>query len=307
MRRLSRGRIARRGGKLTLQSPILWAVAVLGLWLGARGGPAPVQAAPGEKDRFDVVVIDPGHGGEDRGARGTGGLEEKDLVLDVSQRLARRLRASGLRVMMTRDEDVFVPLEVRTSMANDARSDLFISIHANSAAGDAPRGFETFFASLEGSDEEARRVAERENGAFPGLAFSQESIDPLVGLLGDMMVSEHMAESSEFSKLVQGELASIPGTSRRGVKQAPFVVLMGVQMPASLVEIGFLSNPADEKLLRSARHREEIAEAVAQAVILFGKRYDARRGRGDLSQLWDVQPLIADGEFSDATRWKKKR
>jgi len=279
---------------------------VLGLWLGAGSAPAPVQAAPGEKDRFDVVVIDPGHGGEDQGARGAGGVEEKDLVLDVSQRLARRLRASGLSVMMTRNQDVFVPLEVRTSMANDARSDLFISIHANSAAGDAPRGFETFFASLEETDDEARQVAERENGAFRSLKVSQESLDPLVGLLGDMMVSEHMAESSEFAKLVQSELAAIPGTSRRGVKQAPFVVLMGVQMPASLVEIGFLSNPEDEKLLRSSRHREEIAEAVAQAVILFGKRYDARRGRGDSSQLWDGQPWIANGEFSDATRWKKK-
>ena len=289
-----------------MQSRIRWVVALLGFWLGAGGQPASVQAAPGEKDRFDVVVIDPGHGGEDRGASGAGGLEEKRLVLDVSQRLARRLRASGLRVMTTRNEDVFVPLEVRTSMANDARSDLFISIHANSARGDAPRGFETFFASLEGSDDEARQVAERENGAFRRSQVSHESLDPLVGVLGDMMVSEHMAESSEFSKLVQGELASIPGTSRRGVKQAPFVVLMGVQMPASLVEIGFLSNHEDEQLLGSAGHREAIAQAVAQAVILFGKRYDARRGRGDSSQLRDVQPPIAEGELSDATRWKKK-
>ena len=265
------------------------------------------RSASGEGDRFDTVVIDPGHGGDDRGALGTRGLEEKTLVLDVSRRLARRLRASGLEVILTRDDDVFVPLEVRTSLANDARSDLFVSVHANSALEEAPRGFETFFVSLEGTDEEARQVAQRENGAFRASGPGQAALDPLVGLLGDMMVSEHVTESSEFSKMVQEELSSIPGTARRGVKQAPFVVLMGVQMPASLIEIGFLSNREDEASLRLTAHREAIAEAVAQAVIRFGKRYDARRGRGDSSKAGDTRSRFADGELSHATRWKRKR
>ena len=254
----------------------------LALALGWALWPGSVCAAAegGESDRFDTVVIDPGHGGEDRGALGGGGLAEKDLVLDVSRRLARRLRASGLMVLLTRDEDVFVPLEMRTSLANDARSDLFVSVHANSALDEDPSGVETFFVSLQSSDEEARQVADRENGAFQAPGSQVAAMDPLVGLLGDMMVSEHLTDSSDFSKMVQDELASIPGGGHRGVKQAPFVVLLGVQMPASLIEIGFLSNPRDEKALTSNAHREAIAAAMSRAVLRFGKRYDARRGQG---------------------------
>ena len=252
----------------------------LALGLGLWAASVCAAAEAGESDRFDTVVIDPGHGGEDRGAIGAGGLAEKNLVLDVSRRLARRLRASGLTVLLTRNEDVFVPLEMRTSLANDARSDLFVSVHANSALDEDPSGVETFFVSLRSSDEEARQVADRENGAFQASGSQVAALDPLVGLLGDMMVSEHLTDSSDFSKMVQDELASIPGGGHRGVKQAPFVVLLGVQMPASLIEIGFLSNPRDEKALSSDAHREAIAAAMTRAVLRFGKRYDARRGQG---------------------------
>jgi N-acetylmuramoyl-L-alanine amidase len=239
---------------------------------------AAVAAAEGARDRFDAVVIDAGHGGEDEGARGTRGLVEKDVVLDVTKRLAKRLEAAGIRVVMTRKDDTFVPLEVRTSVANDAHGDLFISIHANSARSAKPRGIETYFVSLSSSDDAADRVAARENESFGEQGRVPSSDDPFMALLGDMLVTEHVIESSEFAKLVQGELSLLDGKGSRGVKQAPFVVLMGVQMPASLIEIGFLSNQDEEKALERAAYRDKVADAVSRAVIEFGKRYDGRRG-----------------------------
>lgn len=230
-------------------------------------------------DRFDVVVIDAGHGGEDRGARGPGGLTEKALVLDVSKRLAERLRGRGLRVVLTREEDRTLSLEQRTSIANDARADLFLSIHANSARTRSAQGVEIYFVSLEASDEQARRVAERENESFRG-AGPPASVgpDPLLDILSDLIATEHLRDSSEFARIAEGTLSALDAASSRGVKQAPFVVLMGVQMPASLVEIGFLSNADEERALRSGARRDKIARALARAVIEFGRRYDARRG-----------------------------
>lgn len=241
-------------------------------------GVAANSDAPRERDRFDVVVIDAGHGGQDDGATGPKGLAEKDLVLDVSKRLSERLRANGLRVVLTRDDDTFVPLEERTSVANDARADLFVSIHANSAHSEKPRGIETYFVSLESSDDEASRLAERENEAFGEDGRVPGADDPLMALLGDMIATEHVVESSHFAKLVQSELAEVDESGSRGVKQAPFVVLMGVQMPASLIEIGFLSNPSDEQALSGEKHRAQLVEAMSRAVTAFGKRYDAKRG-----------------------------
>lgn len=238
-----------------------------------------IGAAEVEQDRFDVVVIDAGHGGEDEGARGPRGLTEKELVLDVARQLASRLEAQGLRVVLTRKDDRFVPLEQRTAIANDARADLFVSIHANAARSARVRGIETYFLSLEASDDAARQVARRENDAFqrvklPGLGEG----DPLLSILGDLMATEHLRESNEFARLAQGELATLDGRPSRGVKQAPFVVLMGLQMPASLVEIGFVTNQEEGQALRGAARRAEIARALTRAVLEFGRRYDARRG-----------------------------
>ncbi len=244
--------------------------------------PQPTVASPPQRSAalnpFDQVVIDAGHGGRDEGAVGPAGLKEKDLVLDISNRLARRLRERGLGVVLTRQEDVFVPLEERTSRANDARADLFISIHANAAHSRKPRGVETYFVSLEASDASARQVAERENQALGRGGAASPGTDPLLALLGDLIATEHMEESNAFAKLAQQELSRISALPSRGVRQAPFVVLMGVQMPATLVEIGFLSNREDAHALGRAEHRDSIAEALAHAVMAFGKRYDARRG-----------------------------
>lgn len=248
----------------------------LALAAAAESSRAP---APGSAGRFDTVVIDAGHGGDDHGARGAGGLLEKQLVLELARQLAERLRESELRVVMTREDDSFVPLERRTAIANDARGDLFVSIHANAAEDHRVRGIETFFLSLDASDEASRRVATRENQAF-GRAHGGSGAggDPLLAIFGDLIATEHMTESSEFARLAQGNLIGPDGDGSRGVKQAPFVVLMGVQMPASLVEVGFLTNGRDERGLREKWRRGQITAALAEAVIEFGRRYDARRG-----------------------------
>ena len=232
-------------------------------------------------DRFDTVVIDAGHGGEDDGAKGPAGSLEKDVVLDVASRLAARLRQRGLRVVMTRDSDRFVPLERRTAIANDARGDLFVSIHANAAPDHGAHGVETYFLSLDATDEAAARVAERENGAFrvPGAAAAPMD-DPLVAILGNLMANEHLSESSAFARMAATALANGEARVSRGVKQAPFVVLVGLQMPASLVEVGFITNPKDEKRLGSREGRDRIAGRLADAVLDYGRRHDALRGVG---------------------------
>jgi N-acetylmuramoyl-L-alanine amidase len=238
-----------------------------------------VPEAP--QERFDAVVIDAGHGGDDEGARGPRGKLEKTLVLEVAHQLAALLRDQGLRVVMTREDDSFVPLETRTAIANDARGDLFISIHANATRDPEIRGRETFFLSLDASDESAQRVAARENAAFGAPGPAGEAMgDPLIALLGDMIANLHSRESSELAHAVQDKLALIDPAQSRGVKQAPFVVLMGLQMPAVLVEIGFITNRADERDLHSEQGRDGIVSALANAVLEFGRRFDARRGVG---------------------------
>ncbi len=249
--------------------------------------------SPRQPDRFDRVVIDAGHGGEDQGARGKRGLTEKDVVLDVSRRVARSLESRGVQVLLTRDDDTFVPLEERTSRANDARADLFVSIHANSATRAAPSGVETYFVSLDATDDAAAEVAMRENEAFGEAARKALVDDPLTQLLGDMIVNEYVRESSEFAKLVQHELAELDGAKSRGVKQAPFVVLMGVQMPAALIEIGFISNPAEEKKLKQVAHRDRLASAIVSAIGEFGERADARRGVDQELSLFLSSPSLA--------------
>jgi len=257
----------------TRRSGVFLALAVVVL-----GSAAPAASETASQAAFARVVIDAGHGGKDEGATGKNGVLEKEIVLDVSRRLAKLLEANRLDVILTRDTDRFVPLEVRTARANDARGDLFVSIHANAASARQARGIETYFVSLEASDAASRLVADRENEALGRGGPASPQFDPFLALLGDMISTDHLADSNAFAKLAQAELANVDQISSRGVKQAPFVVLMGVQMPAALVEIGFLSNRRDAASLGTTAHRKRIAEALARAVMAFGKRYDARRG-----------------------------
>jgi N-acetylmuramoyl-L-alanine amidase len=236
---------------------------------------APAQAAP---ERFDRVVLDAGHGGDDHGAVGPEGLREKDLVLDLARRLAKKLRAQGLDVRFTRDADAFVALDARTDLANQSGGDLFVSIHANASRAASARGIETYFASPEASDEAAEALARAENAAFGPAAAKLAQGDPVLAILGDLMAQQQLADSQEFARLAQRELAKRGAMRSRGVKQAPFVVLMGVRMPAVLVEVGFITNPAEEKALRRNAERERIASGLARAIGAFRARQDERSG-----------------------------
>lgn len=250
---------------------------------GAPGGPDSDLTVPATMDRFDTVVLDPGHGGEDFGAIGPSGIREKDVVLGVARALAVRLRADGLRVALTREDDRAVALTERAEEANALEADLFLSIHANAAESRAARGIETFFASLRASDEAAGRVAQRENAVFGDAAAPKAGAsDPLLALLGDLVHAEHVAGSGEFARLAYARLSGIRESadpaSARGVKQAPFLVLLHVQMPATLVEIGFITNEAEERALGQATRQAEIADVLCEAVREFRRRHDARRG-----------------------------
>jgi N-acetylmuramoyl-L-alanine amidase len=229
-------------------------------------------------ERFDRVVIDPGHGGEDHGAAGPAGLLEKDLVLDLAQRLARKLRAQGIAVTLTRADDAFVALDERTAAANASGADLFVSIHANASRARSARGIETFFASPEATDAAAEELARAENAAFGAGAAKLAEGDPVLAILGDLLATQQLADSQEFARIAQGELVESAAARSRGVKQAPFVVLMGVRMPAVLVEVGFITNPQDERSLRRAAERERIADGIARAIAAFRARQDERLG-----------------------------
>jgi len=252
------------------------AAALVGASALGAGGIARPSLVP--TARFDVVVVDAGHGGEDDGARGAAGLLEKDVALDVAARLAQQLKARGLTVVMTRSSDRFVSLQERTAIANRARADLFISVHANASKYHKARGIETFFASAEASDDAAHELAAAENLAFGEAAARLASGDPLLAILGDMIVTEHLEDSQEFARIAQARIGKTGAARSRGVKQAPFVVLMGVNMPAVLVELGFLTNVKDEKTLRSAQERDRLAAGLARAVDVFRARQDARQG-----------------------------
>jgi len=211
------------------------------------------------------IVIDPGHGGHDTGTIGPTGLREKDLVLDVGLKLKKLLEEkTNAEVIMTRSDDTFIPLEERTAIANEKGADLFISIHANASRDRSARGIETYYLNFTSSPE-ALEVAAREN------ATSQESVHALQDLIKKIALTEKIEESQDFATQVQREvylrLRKITGAQKdRGIKKAPFVVLIGANMPSVLAEISFLTNPRDEKLLKKSDHRAQIAEALCNGV-----------------------------------------
>jgi len=215
--------------------------------------------------KISRVVIDPGHGGHDTGTVGPAGLMEKDLVLDIATRLGKLITARlGSEVVFTRTDDTFVALEERTAGANEKQADLFLSIHANSSRAVSARGVETYYLNLT-ADREALEVAAREN------ASSQKSVHELQDLVTRITLTEKIAESREFALQVQRSLYGAMAKDNvalrnRGVRKAPFVVLIGARMPSVLAEISFLSNPRDERLLKTASHRQKIAEALLQGL-----------------------------------------
>ena len=218
--------------------------------------------------KIGKIVIDPGHGGHDTGTIGPNGLEEKDLVLDVSRRLGRLLQARlGAEVIYTRKDDTFIPLETRTAIANQEAADLFVSVHANSSHDPDARGVETYYLNFTSSPE-ALEVAAREN------AVSEKSIHELQDLVKKIALKEKIEESQEFASDVQHSLhsglaAKNPGVRDRGVKKAPFIVLIGANMPSILAEISFVSNPGDERRLETADYRQKIAESLYRGIAKY--------------------------------------
>jgi N-acetylmuramoyl-L-alanine amidase len=259
----------------------------------------PVAAQPPrDEPGIHTIVLDPGHGGGETGAIGPSGTEEKEITLLLARALKSRLeRRLPVRVILTRGDDAELPLDNRTALANQNKADLFISLHLNSERGRGARGAETYFLSLQASDARAARAAEIENlaarGQAPGggneaaagddagaaaaadPALAAAEGDPLYDLqliLWDLAQSQHLADSQRLAALIQEELNGALGLRDRGVKQAPFRVLMGAAMPAVLVELGFISNPEEEERLRDAAYRAQLVEAVARAV----ERYRAQ-------------------------------
>jgi len=229
-----------------------------------RDGQATLTRALGLK--IGRIVIDAGHGGHDTGTIGPTGLMEKDLCLDVALRLGKIIQQKlpGADVVYTRPDDTFVPLEERTRIANEAKADLFISIHANSSHDAQARGIETYYLNLKGSAE-AMEVAARENSS------SSDGIHDLEDIVKRIARTEKIDESKEFARDVQESLArNVQRSNRqikdRGVRKAPFVVLIGADMPSILTEISFLSNPSDEQMLKKPEQRQRVAEGIYQGV-----------------------------------------
>ena len=215
------------------------------------------------------IVIDAGHGGHDTGTIGPTGLMEKDLCLDIALRLGKIIQQKlpSADVVYTRSDDTFIPLEERTHIANEAKADMFISIHANSSQDPGARGIETYYLNLKGSAE-AMEVAAREN------ATDDQGIHELQDLVKQIARTEKIDESKEFAEDVQDSLAkrvqkAAKPVKNRGVRKAPFVVLIGADMPSILTEISFLSNPADEKMLKQPDHRQRVAEGIYQGVASY--------------------------------------
>ncbi len=223
-----------------------------------------------------IVVIDAGHGGSETGAIGPGGLQEKDATLQIARRVASALpRLLSCRVLMTRESDAVISLDDRTAVANHEKADLFLSVHANSSRTPGAHGSETYYLSLEASDRIAQDVASREN-TFP--AAPAAPAPAAVGnpgldfILWDLAQSAHIKDSSELADSIQQELNGVSGTDKRGIKQAPFRVLVGATMPAVLVETAFISNPEEEKKLSSAAFQQSVADAISRAIAGFFAR-----------------------------------
>jgi len=224
-----------------------------------------------EKWEFKTIIIDAGHGGKDPGAVGYRGTKEKDIALDVAKRLEKKIsRNMNVKVIMTRDEDVFLRLSERTKIANDNKGSLFISIHTNAAEDRRASGFETFLIGLN-KNEYAAKVAARENAVLELEGSAKKDLSGEDLIQATMAQASFAAYSETFADLVQKEIKKRVQSKDRGVKQAGFVVLARASMPNVLVELGFISNPSEEKKLRSPQYRDQLATAIYRAIEQYQK------------------------------------
>lgn len=250
---------------------------------------APATPAARPPVRRRTVVVDAGHGGRDPGSlinTGSGTVPEKTVALAVSLKLRDALEARGVSVVMTRTRDTLIALHDRGPIANRARGDLFVSVHVNAANpgwrnASATRGFETYFLAEAKTEDEAR-VARMENEAVKFETTTETSrSDPLGFILRDMAQNEHLRESLTLATLIQGSMKAVHPGPNRGVKQAPFSVLVNSFMPSVLVEIGFGSNPAEARWMTSPAEQQKLAEAIADACVEFLAQYERKVGGGE--------------------------
>ena len=244
--------------------------------LGLREEPIPGKIT----HRINSVVIDPGHGGKDPGAVSRYGTREKDVVLDVSKRIKRELEKNGVKVYMTRENDTFIPLGERPKVAEKKKADLFISVHANASRASRVNGFEVYYLS-EATDDNARAIAAAENASlqYENNVKSAEngelSKDPT---LWDLKLTEQRRQSKGLAYYICNISSDALSMKKLGVKGARFAVLKGAEVPAVLVEIGFLTNKSEESKLKSSAFREKIADAVAKSIISYKKEYERTNG-----------------------------
>ena len=238
------------------------------------------EMLPAAAGRFQIrkIVLDPGHGGKDPGARGKRGTKEKEIVLDVSFRVRDLLTENGIDVILTRGKDQFIPLGKRAQIANKNKADFFISIHANSSRSRSASGFEVFYLS-NAVDDESRAIAAMENSSLDieEEAFSERTED-LDATLWDLVNSENRTESAGLAKELAQSAKTRLGARDRGVKSARFAVLKGVTMPAVLVEVGFISNPVEEERFLSSGYRQRLAEAIADGILNYKSTYERTEG-----------------------------
>lgn len=255
-----------------------------------RGAPPPPQAGPTPppgalllpgalvvptptpRPEPRVVVLDPGHGGTEEGAKGPGGLLEKDAVLALSRTVREVLVARGYRVLTTRDSDVSVGFQDRIAVANAAKADVFLSLHMNASRSPSAHGTEVYYLSLDASDRAAAALAEAENRDAPDATPSPETNAALRDLdliLWDLAQNQYITASSRLAEIIQGDFNRLLGITTRGVKQAPFRVLIGVNAPAVLVEVAFITNPEEEQKIASEPFRRAVAETLAGSLDTF--------------------------------------
>jgi N-acetylmuramoyl-L-alanine amidase len=238
----------------------------------AAQAPPAARTAPAETRTggLRTVVIDPGHGGEEVGAMGPGGTMEKDITLGIARKLRSALvNGLGVQAFLTRDRDVEVPLDERAAFANNYKADLFISIHANASRSHGAKGSEVYFLSYQSTDEESRRLAISEGAVEVSGGAGVAAGSDLALILWDMAQAEHLEASSALATRIQEELAEVTGSQGRGIKQAPFRVLVGAAMPAVLLEVAFISNADEEKLLVSEAYQNKVVGAVVRGVARY--------------------------------------
>jgi N-acetylmuramoyl-L-alanine amidase len=236
--------------------------------------PAGVAPAAGLK-KMKVIVIDPGHGGLDSGAKGKFGSLEKDITLAVSLKLSFLIEQNlAFRVMLTRDKDIDMSLENRSAVANNNDAVLFISVHTNGSFRNKAQGAETYFMNLNATDEETRKLAYMENSAVElEKRIAEDNKDDVKMILWDMAQAAYIKQSGQLAEIIQQELNQLLGIENRGIKQAPFKVLTGVACPAVLVEIAFISNPQEEQKLANEEFQKSVAQAIYSGLVRYIKIY----------------------------------